>query len=376
MTTESAAQLKLISADSHIIEPVDLWTTRLPKEYRDRGPRIESRMDGDYKLADGLPPWRISGAEGGMAIQKGAGEDITKERVYRYSDQRPGAVDPQARLGDQDADGVVAEVIYPGWLQVGQIPDPELRAASMRVYNDWIAEFCSAAPGRFVGAAQLPLVPGRLDDTIAEARRARELGLGSLMLPHVPEMPYHDAAYDPLWAAFEEIGLPVAIHISTGMVFNAKTFKSGGIAGTVGVTKSKTGVSAPAIELIWAAVPQRHPGLKFVMTEGGIGWIAFVLRFMDHWWADHRHRIDPPLDETPSFYFHRSFWATFEDDRPGILTLPLLNEDHLMWASDYPHTEGTFPHCQRQVERDMADLSEATRRKLVYDNVSALYGMG
>ena len=196
------------------------------------------------------------------------------------------------------------------------------------------------------------------------------------MLPHAPEMPYHDPAYDPLWGALEEIGLPVTIHISTGMVFDATKFKSGGLSGTVAVTKSKTGVSAPAIELIWAGVPARYPGLKFVMTEGGIGWIAFVLRFMDHWWEDHRYRLDTPLNERPSFYFHRNFWATFEDDRPGILTLPLLNQDHLMWASDYPHTEGTFPHSVRQVEHDMGDLEEDLRRKLAYDNAAALYQLG
>jgi predicted TIM-barrel fold metal-dependent hydrolase len=204
------------------------------------------------------------------------------------------------------------------------IPDFALRTACMRVYNDWIAAFCQAAPNRLIGAAQLPLSLDHLEVTIAEARRARDLGLRTLMLPHVAEAPYYLPEYDPLWAALEELDLPISIHITTGNLAVLAS-RSGTAHGTATVTKSKTGVAAAAIELIWGAVPQRYPRLKFVMTEGGIGWIAFTLRFMDHWWEDHHLRLEPRLDEPPSFYFHRNFWATFEDDRPGILTLPLLN---------------------------------------------------
>src|SRR5207253_3025466 len=153
----------------------------------------------------------------------------------------------------------------------------------------------------------------------------------TVMLPHMPDgFSYDHAEYDRLWAALEELDLPVTIHISTG---NVAMFSpgSGRAASAVTTTKGKTGVSAPAIELLWGGVPARHPKLRFVMTEGGIGWIAFVLRFMDHWWEDHHLWQEPKLDQPPSTYFHRQFWATFEDDRPGILTLPLLNDDHLLW---------------------------------------------
>ncbi|MCH7552739.1 MAG: amidohydrolase [Chloroflexi bacterium] len=377
MSTKSQPVLKMISADSHIIEPPDLWTTRLEAKYRDRAPHVETRPDGDYKVTEGTETRRVSGAEGGMAIDKAAGDAITSTKVYRYLDQRPGALDPRARLEDQDLDNIQAEIIYPGWFQLYGIPDPELRAACMRAYNDWIAEFCAAAPERLMGAAQLPLIPGRLDLTISEARRAKDLGLRTLMLPHMAELTYDNEEYDPLWETLQELGLPVSIHITTGNQFKDVKggFSSGKGGSTIAVTKSKTGVSAPAVELLWGAVPARFPNLRFVMTEGGIGWIAFVLRFMDHWWEDHRHRLEPKLSERPSFYFHRNFWATFEDDRPGILTLPLLNEDHLMWASDYPHTEGTFPNSLRQVESDLEGVQATSRRKIVRDNAAALYAI-
>jgi predicted TIM-barrel fold metal-dependent hydrolase len=375
MSVQAPAKLRFISADSHAVEPGDLWRTRLGPEYRDRAPRIDSRADGDYLIIEGLPEWRVSGAEGAMANTKLAGEAITKERVYRHHEQRPGASDPVARLADQELDNIAAEVVYPGWLFTFSIPDFALRAACMRVYNDWVAAFCKGAPGRLFGAAELPVTEGQIEVAIREAQRAKDLGLSTLMLPHIPDFPYFDPGYEPLWAALSELDLPVTIHISTGNL-PVMRGRSGTVEGTTAITKSKTGVSAPAIDLIWGGVPARYPKIKFVMTEGGIGWIAFVLRFMDHWWEDHHNRLQPHLAESPSAYFHRQFWATFEDDRPGILTLPLLNEDHLMWGNDYPHTEGTWPNSVRRVAKDLGDLPEGVRRKLVHDNVAALYRIG
>ena len=366
----------MISADSHVVEPADLWVTRLEPQFRQRAPRIESLPDGDYQITEGVSRRRVSGAEGGMAIVKMAGEAIT-DRMYRYDEQRPGAGDPMARLADQDLDGIEAEVVYPGWLSTFAMPDVDLRVACMRVYNDWIAEFCAVAPHRLVGAAQLPLVEDRLDLAIAEAQRAEKLGLGAVMLPHGPGVTYDHAEYNPLWEALQDLGIPITIHITTGTITaSSHAYPSGTAGHTINITKSKTGISAAAIELLWGGVPARYPGLRFVMTEGGIGWIAFVLRFMDHWWEDHHRRLSPKLDEPPSFYFHRQFWATFEDDRPGILTLPMLNVDHLMWSNDYPHTEGTWPNSARQIDKDMGGLPEPVRRKLVHDNAAALYGLG
>ena len=101
--------------------------------------------------------------------------------------------------------------------------------------------------------------------------------------------------------------------------------------------------------------------------------MAALLRLMDHWWEDHRKWFEPRLDEPPSFYFHRQCWATFEDDRPGLLTRELLNVDHLMWGSDYPHTEGTWPRSRQQIAHDFAGVPEGEVRKMVVDNAAKLY---
>ena len=102
--------------------------------------------------------------------------------------------------------------------------------------------------------------------------------------------------------------------------------------------------------------------------------MASVLRSMDHWWADHRHWMEPKVDEPPSFYFKRQFWATFEDDRAGVLTRELIGVERLMWGSDYPHTEGVWPHSRKKVANNFADIPEADTRKMVHDNVARVFG--
>ena len=365
----------MISADSHSVIPADLFETRLDRKLRARAPRVESRADADYLVVEGLPPGRYDGALGSMAETMWAGEASGPARLYRYLEQRPGAGDPVARIADQDLDHVCAEVVYPSWLTRWCIADLELRAAVMRTYNDWFAETFLAS-SRFLGAAELPVSLADLSLAIREAERSAALGFGTLMIPHHADDPYGDPAYAPLWRALEDIGLPVAIHVGSGVRSMHQGHSTHASNWNAAATLSKVGLNSAAVELIWGAVPLRHPKLRFVMVEGGIGWIAFTLNYMDHWWKDHKLRIEPRLDELPSEIFSRHFWATFEDDRPGILTLPLLNADHMMWGNDYPHTEGTWPRSREQIDRDMGDLPEALRWKLVRDNAASLYGLG
>ena len=128
-------------------------------------------------------------------------------------------------------------------------------------------------------------------------------------------------------------------------------------------------------ELIWSGAPQRYPKLKFIISEGGIGWIACLLRLMDHSWEDHRHWMQPKLDEPLSSYFKRQFWATFEDARAGILTPELIGVDRLMWGDDYPHTEGTFPKSKRQIEKDFVGVPEDEVYQMVIGNTAKLFGL-
>jgi predicted TIM-barrel fold metal-dependent hydrolase len=361
-----------VSADGHVVEPADLWTTRIDKQFRDKAPRVESRANGDYYLIDGFEPIPV-GLEGVAIDDKIAGK-IKSAQGYRHAATRPGAWDPQARLADQDLDHVRAEVLYPGLgLFITSAPDPAYVRACYQAYNEWLSEFCMAAATRLLGAALLPM-RGPIEWALEEAERAAKRGLRSVMIPtEVANRSYSEPEYARLWATVQDLGLILALHVGTDEPFMKKAARMG--VGKAFIDTKICAMQRGMADLIWGAVPQRYPRLRFVLVEGGIGWVASVLRSMDHWWADHRHWMEPKVDEPPSFYFKRQFWATFEDDRAGILTRELIGVERLMWGSDYPHTEGTFPYSREQIAKDFAGISEADVSQMVVGNAARLYGL-
>ncbi|MGH7963381.1 MAG: amidohydrolase family protein, partial [Candidatus Binatia bacterium] len=199
---ETSMKQGYISADSHVVEPADLWLTRMDKRFRDRAPRVESDAKADYYVIEGLPPMPHSGMEGAMMEEKIAKGKIEKLMGRRHSQTRPGAWEPQARLADQKLDNIRAEIVYPGifGLQFSLAPDSEYQWACIRVYNDWLSELCATAPDHFLGAGLIP-ISGPVENAIAEAQRVARLpGMRSLMLPQaVPQRPYWSPEYEPLW---------------------------------------------------------------------------------------------------------------------------------------------------------------------------------
>lgn len=367
----------LVSADGHVVEPGDLWTTRVDTRFRDRVPRIESLSDGDYYMLEGMPPFPLS-VEGTIINEKITG-GIEKLGGRRHSDGRPGGWDPHARLADQELDNIRAELIHPSAsVAFWGHPDLELKRAIVHAYNDWLGEYCAVAPDRLLGVGLLPLA-GPIDVAIQEAQRIAKKGLRSIGIPStVAELPYVCREYDPLWATLQDLGLPVSVHVGTGkwplfeMFSRIQRMEAMGV--DVITSTISTAIQVIA-ELLWGGVPQRFPKLRFVIVEGGIGWVASLLDWMDGWWEDHHRWMEPRLEERPSFYFHRQFWATFQADRAGILTREMLNVDHLLWGSDYPHTEGTFPRSREMIAKTFEGVPDLEVRKIVADNTAHLYGL-
>jgi len=183
---------RLLSADSHIVEPADLWLTRMDKKWRDKAPRITPLDEtGDYIVIDGLRP-RPLAFEGPMADLKAQGLEIPKPKGFRYADNRPGTWDPHERLKDQDVDGVAGEVLYPGvGLTLVRAPDADYLYACCRAYNDWLAEYCQPYPDRLKGVGMIPC-RGPVEWAIAETERCAKLGLVSVMLPAwADDQPYN-----------------------------------------------------------------------------------------------------------------------------------------------------------------------------------------
>lgn len=365
---------RILSADGHLLEPRDLWQKRMDAKWRDDAPRVAPYKDrGDHFWIKGLPKPRPLAFEGPMADLKARGEEITKTIGYSWDDCRRGAWDPDARILDQDLDGVSGEVIYPTLgLFLGNADDAEYAFAAIRAYNDALLEFCAAHPTRLKGMAMLP-TKGPVDWAVQEIERCLAAGAAGFMLPSFsPERQYNLGDWDPVWARLEEAGKVATFHLGgdTSEVYGRSHGPgAGGIVCAV-----KQFMNETLQQVIWGGAPMRFPHMRWSMCEGGTGWIACAIGYMDHWWQDHQGWIQPRLEQPPSFYFRRNFIGTFEDDLAGLLTRHLIGVENLHWGADYPHTEGVWPFSRKFIARQFKDLPAAETRMIVHDNIARTFG--
>ena len=364
------AGLKAISADSHVQEGPELFEKRVPEEYRARLPRMEEREDGaKYRVIEGRSKRRFDKAE----------ENVTEEDLEREFRQDPsGGTDIPYRLRDQDRDGVLAEVIYPNSLiHLFASPDPEFQIGVARAYNDWAIELFGGHADRFAPAAILPVID--VPTAVEEVKRVAGLGYKLISAPiHLKYQPYSLPLYEPLWNVLEETGLPISLHFHTGsqdhLPESAGEEQNGGFL-TYMVTGMAEGI-VPVSVFVSSGVLARHPSMHTVIVECGAGWLPWVLYTMDDQYERKHMWIEPKLDMKPSEYFKRQGHATFSDDLAALRMIDFIGAEALLWGSDYPHDEGTFPHSQEVIERTFVELSEEDKRKIVYGNSASLYGIG
>jgi predicted TIM-barrel fold metal-dependent hydrolase len=356
---------RLISADSHVVPLPSFWREYLPAPLRDRAPRIESTDEGDFTVFEGnrTPVMAINSIAGRSRDEQGFS-------YRRFAEQLPGGHDPAARIADQDRDGVAAEVLYGGGPLVTD--DRELHLASHLAYNDWLADYCAHAPGRLLGVAYIPFASP--EGAAAEIRRTREKGLRGALIPaQPPEGHWWEPTWAPVWEALVETGTPAGLHVGFG--FARRHRFAGGPAFLTDVVMTKMEMAAPLADLIFGGVLQRHPELKVVSVEAYIGWLPFVAEYVDHAYRVHRYWNDLGLAEEPSCYLRRQVLATFIEDPVGVRERHAFGVDNIMWSSDYPHGESTFPESRAFVERAFAGVPEDETRKIVFENARRLYGL-
>lgn len=376
---------RLISCDDHMDLsqlPADLWTTRLPASLLDRAPHVEER--------DGRSVWVCDGKIWGRWVGKPS-PGVTSERpvkaVYDAFD-RAGIHDPsprraavaELRLADMDRDGVTAQVIYGPVHQIST-GDHELRAACYSAYNDWLMEFCQAAPERLIG---LPMLPETPEGALAELERVRKKGGVRQVVFMVANIDpkLDDPAWEPLWQALEDSGIILSWHITAFAKPNARVV--GRAASVFENTKLfLANFVEPFVDLFAWGILERHPGLKMVLAEGGAGWLPWLVQALDHqhdqlweakeFWAD---KGGAELATKPSDLFRRQVYATFQDDHVAMALLPFFGEKNLLWASDYPHPDSVWPHSRQAIARQMGHLSPEVRRRITHDNAAELLGLG
>jgi predicted TIM-barrel fold metal-dependent hydrolase len=374
---------RVISADCHldlIWLPPDLFTANATAAMRDRMPFVTEGPKG--------PIWvSKKGAQFGLVNGMGsAGREYVPGQIHRsdrmastglYEDGRRGVrrlTDPHLRLKDQERDGVQAEVLYGILGASDRLQDPEAAAELMRIYNEWLADFCGAHPERYAGLACIPSLS--IEAAVAEIERvAKRGGARGIEVANSHDMPaLYDPVWEPLWAAAHAAGLPVHFHTIGGKRPDWSTLppRVARAAFATHITGFQLGMANVLMGVIFGGVLERYPQLKIVIGESGIGWIPYILDRMDLEWEDQFK--DLGLSMRPSDYWRRQCKATYQTDRIGIALIEELGPETIMWGSDFPHPDGIWPDSQEFIARELGHLPEATRRKVVCENAGRLYG--
>ena len=377
------AEFKVISSDSHIIEPHELWTTRIEAKYRDRAPYIRHGEDADR--------WYIEGNVdmGSIGILVGAGQrytDPSKITVKATLEQVPrGGNDPDEHLRDMDLDGVDAEVIYPSvGLRLFRVPDSGLFSAICSTYNDWLSEFCSTYPDRLKGIAMVNV--DDVQEGVEELKRARKLGLAGAMISVFPQegRSYRHPNYEPLWATAQDLDIPLSLHTGTsrpasGLGVGGFTLPTPAIQGP---PENRANTELPVRlslgALVFWGVFERYPDLKVLSVEHELAWVPYFLRELDY---VYRERPEQAVyrfkgDVIPSDFMRRNVSYSFQEDDLGIQLRHHIGVDRLMWGSDYPHSESTFPRSREVINEIMEGVPEDERDQIVGRNAAHMYHIG
>ena len=365
--------LQLVSGDSHINEPPDLWTTHLPERFRSRAPRMESLEQGDA--------WIVEGARDPISFGNNIcggfpPEDCTPWK--RWEEARPGGYDPVARIVEQEQDGVDAEVLYPTPRLSNTLfthrTDAEFHLACIVAYNDWLSEYCSSSRDRLIGVAMMPTIG--VDTAIGELHRALSLpGIGGALLGMYPSGGSAISTEDDgFWSAIQEAHVPLSIHVSLADQ-----------AGDVGSVRLPAGVrgefrafDAPirAFEFIHSGALDRFPDLRLVIAEVDCSWIPYVKEQFDDRFTRRPKALRPSLERMPSEYFDRNLFFTYIIDSYAIVTRKHIGVSQMMWSSDYPHFTTAWPNSWKVIDEQFAGVPEDEKHAIIAGNAARLYNLG
>lgn len=364
----------VISADSHVVEPVTLWQERLDRSFRHRAPRVywESDRNGWFFACDNLRPALINS----LYSTDKSPEEFADGLTAGLESARPGGSDPGPRRADQERDGVAGEVLYPSLaMSLFWLRDAPFQRACFRAYNDWLAEFVARDPHRLVGQALISLWDA--DEAVKELERCRAMGLrgASIWASPPDERAFTGAANDPFWQAAQDLETPVSMHCLTGFRDSPKLFD---YEGPMGRIQRNMGypeeIQHSLTDLIFSGVLERFPQLRLVMAENDIGWIGYHLLHADRIHDKLGPVLGTGLSMSPGEYFRRQVFATFTEDEIGVLTMRRLGSGNFMWGSDYPHYEGSWPRSQDVIEQGLRSVPEADRDNVLCHNAASLYG--
>jgi uncharacterized protein len=367
---------KILDSDMHIMEPPDLWERYIDNKYKDRAPRgVTSSNVRDLRMVypDGREWAR---ADRGRNFTRGHNFD-RNQGVYRSDAERGWTAEVQ--LEAMDIEGIDMAMLYPTrGLRALVVPDMDagFAAAMSRAYNNWLYDFCARNPARLAGAGMIS--PYDMNDAVGEAKRcARELGFRAVFLRSNPlvDHQWHDAYYEPLWDALEELNLSLGFHESTGTGKNQ-------LGQRLEPNLMLRRVYAQPFEQMMAlgsfcagGVLARHPRLRVAFLEANCSWLPWLLWRLDEGWDREGDVWAPDVSMKPSHYFQHQCVVSIEPDEiVGTQVINNFGSGQLVFSTDYPHGDSKYPESVDHFLR--LPISDADKRKILWDNCAAYYGMG
>ena len=353
----------VFSCDAHLAEPEDLFSASMPAHLSDWIIHTKTDESG-FRLT-------LMGDKVLMKMRPGLFAHKIDESV-----QRRGARDLKLRFEDMARDGVDAELVFPSLgLMAQRITDREAALKTAQIYNDWLWDKLEGCRDKLIGAALLPVQD--LGDTLTKFKRCVAKGYAAAMLPPVlPEgpPPYNDPAWDAIFAYAGEVGVPFVFHTATGAV-NIRAMKGPGGA-LFNYTRQMNDAVDCIAALVAGGVLDRNPKAHILFVEFGAGWLMGLAERMDESYQGHAPQVEPKLKRLPTQIVRDQVHCSFQNDTGCLVTRDQLGPHSLLFASDYPHAEGTFPYTRDVVAAmfdKVPDMTEAEKRAVLGGNAAKLF---
>ena len=357
----------VISADSHVTEPADLWLNYIEARYRDRAPRVVRQERGDVYIVED----KMLASAGGL---HGARFKVGEHQIEGWWEDVPssGWV-VEERLKEMALDHVDAEVLYPTIaMRIYGVEDVDFLEACIRAYNSWLADHVNERPDKLKGLAVIGIE--NIENAVDELRRARKLGLVGALIPVFPDgtQPYQDPVYEPFWATAAELEMPISLHLATERRPKSD-YRSPGIR-----TLMHQLVQPVLVDMIYAGVFDRHPNLQVISAENDAGWAGNIIERMDYVYGKARARNvfnkEAYNKRLPSEYLRANVSYSFQRDHCAMLLRHYIGVDRLLWGSDFPHGDATWPDSQQIIAEHAQGMPDEERHMIFCANAARMYG--
>ncbi|MGE0387547.1 MAG: amidohydrolase family protein [Gammaproteobacteria bacterium] len=368
----------IVSVDDHIVEPPDLFDEVCPAKFRDRAPKLVRNERGeDVWVFEGMPTVNFA-----LNAVAGRRREELGFEPSNFDHIRKGCYDVHARVDDMNVNGILASLNFPTFVGTSlelfnNCKDRELGLAMIQAYNDWhLDHWCAAYPARYIPMTSLPLFD--MNAAVAELRRTAAKGVRTISFPSLPQLmglpSIHDAYWKPLWGALCDLGLPISIHITAAARTGSEHL---GMDSPIDAFLTKINMCAYAVatEWLWSRIPRDYKDIKVVLSEGGIGWIPYMMERADLVQRNHGPWTRQDWGgRQPSEVFRDHFISCFIEDRAGVEMRESIGIDNITYEQDYPHADITWPNTPEQLhQRDLAGLPDEHIDKITHANALRVY---